>query len=86
MKHVLLAAAVTLATATLAMTGTALAGQCTNSMAAIDAALAANPEISAEQTAEVLKLRGEGEAQHAAGKHDESVATLAQAKEILGLM
>jgi hypothetical protein len=85
MKHVLLATAMTLATVNLAMTGTALAGQCPNSMAAIDEALAANPQISAEQTAQVMKLRGEGEAMHAGGQHAEAVATLAKAKAILGL-
>ncbi|HEY5598700.1 MAG TPA: hypothetical protein VIK47_07850 [Kiloniellales bacterium] len=80
MKRLLLAAAVAIA-----MTGTALANQCPKLMAEIDAALAANPQISAEQQAEVLKLRGEGEAQHAAGKHDDAVATLDKAKAILGL-
>jgi len=84
MKRVLIAAVVTLAM-TGAMTGIAQASQCTKDMAEIDAALAANPQISAEQKAEVLKLRAEGEAQHAGGKHDDSVAILAQAKAILGL-
>ena len=80
MKRLLIAAVVTLA-----MTGVAQAKQCTKDMAEIDAALAANPQISAEQKAEVMKLRAEGEAQHAGGKHDNSVAILAQAKAILGL-
>ena len=80
MKRVLLAAVVTLA-----MTGTALASQCPNNMAEIDAALATNPQISAEQKAEVLMLRAEGEAQHSGGQHAESMATLAKAKAILGL-
>ena len=80
MKRLLLAAAVAMA-----MTGTALANQCPKLMAEIDAAMAAGPNLSPEQQAEVMKLRGEGEAQHAAGKHDDSVATLAKAKEILGL-
>jgi len=80
MKRVLIAAVVTLL-----MTGVAQASQCTKDMAEIDAALAANPQISAAQKAEVMKLRAEGEAQHAGGKHDDSVAILAQAKAILGL-
>jgi hypothetical protein len=80
MKRVLLAGAVAIA-----LTGTALAGQCPKLMGEIDAALAAGPSITAEQQAEVMKLRGEGEAQHAAGQHAESEATLAKAKEILGL-
>jgi len=85
MKHLTLTTATALVITTLAMTGPALAGQCPNSMAAIDEALAANPQISAEQPAEVLKLRGEGEAQHASGKHTEALASLAMAKDILGL-
>ena len=80
MKRILLATVMTLA-----MTGTALAGQCPNLMTEIDAALAANPQISPEQKAEVLKLRAKGEAQHSGSQHDDSVATLNKAKEILGL-
>ncbi|WP_149140400.1 hypothetical protein [Gemmobacter caeruleus] len=63
----------------------ALAFQCPMDMAAIDAALAANPTLSAEQLAEVTALRAEGESLHAAGDHDGSVAALAKAKAILGL-
>lgn len=80
MKRALLAAAVTLA-----MTGTALASQCPTDITKIDEALANNPQISAAQKAEVMKLRGEGEAQHAAGQHAEAIAALAEAKDILGL-
>lgn len=80
MKRILLATVVTLA-----MTGTAMAGQCPNLMSEIDAALAASPQISAEQKSEVLKLRAQGEAQHAGGQHGDSVAALNKAKEILGL-
>jgi hypothetical protein len=54
-------------------------------MQQIDAALAANPKLSAEQLAEVKKLRAEGEAQHNAGDHAKSVDTLAKAKAILGI-
>ena len=46
---------------------------------------AANPKLSAEQLAEVKKLRAEGEAFHKAGKHQESVATLGKAKTLLGI-
>lgn len=59
--------------------------QCPMDMAAIDEALAANPQISAEQMAEVKALRAEGESLHASGDHDGSVAALAKAKAILGL-
>ena len=80
MKRILTAAIVTLV-----MTGTALANQCPKDMAEIDAAMAANPQITAEQKAEVVKLRAEGEALHKAGDHAASIETLAKAKEILGL-
>jgi hypothetical protein len=73
------------AVVTVGLTGTALAFHCPKDMAEIDAALAANPSLSAEQLAEVTKLRAQGEAEHVAGKHDDSVATLAKAKAILGL-
>jgi len=80
MKRILTAAIVTLV-----MTGTALANQCPKDMAEIDAAMAANSQITAEQKAEVVKLRAEGEALHKAGDHAASIETLAKAKEILGL-
>lgn len=63
----------------------AFAFQCPADIAAIDAALASNMELSDEQKAEVTALRDEGEALHNAGDHQASVDTLAQAKEILGI-
>jgi hypothetical protein len=69
----------------LLMAGAAFAFHCPKDMAAIDAALSQNPKISAEQMAEVKKLRAEGEVLHKAGKHQESVDTLAKAMEILGI-
>ncbi|MDH3472269.1 MAG: hypothetical protein OEM59_01145 [Rhodospirillales bacterium] len=69
----------------LALAAPALAGQCPADMKKIDAALAASPDLTAEQLAEVSKLRTEGEAQHKGGQHKESVETLAKAKEILGI-
>jgi hypothetical protein len=51
----------------------------------IDAALEVNSTLSDEQVAEVTALRDQGEAEHNAGKHAESVATLQKAKDILGL-
>lgn len=68
------------------ISGTAFAFHCPKDMAEIDAALAQNPQITTEQMAEVKKLRAEGEAYHKAGKHQESIDTLAKAKEILGIM
>jgi hypothetical protein len=78
-KKFLIATALALATAS------ALAGHCPMDMKQIDQALSANPQLSAEQLAEVKKLRAEGEAQHKAGKHEESVKTLGKAKSILGI-
>ncbi len=66
--------------------GAASAGQCPKIMSAIDAALAQNPQISAEQMTQVKQLREQGEAQHKAGQHAESVDSLNKAKAILGIM
>lgn len=63
----------------------ALAFQCPTDMAAIDAALAENPDLSEEEMAQVEELRAKGEELHNAGNHEESIETLAQAKEILGI-
>lgn len=65
--------------------GSALAFHCPADMKKIDDALAAGPALSAEQLAEVKQLRAEGEALHKAGKHQESVDTLAKAMAILGI-
>jgi hypothetical protein len=54
-------------------------------MKKIDDALAAKPALSADKLAEVKKLRAEGEVLHKAGKHQESVDTLAKAMAMLGL-
>jgi len=62
----------------------AFAFHCPKDMKAIDAALP-NAKLSAAQMAEVKKLRAEGEALHKAGKHQESVDTLAKAMKILGI-
>ncbi len=69
----------------LALAGPALAGSCPKLMAAVDAALAQSPSLTAEQMTEVTELRAQGEAQHGAGQHADSVESLNKAKEILGL-
>jgi hypothetical protein len=61
----------------------ALAFHCPADMAKIDAALAKNPKLSADEAAQVKKLRAEGEALHKAGKHQESVDALAKAMKLL---
>lgn len=63
----------------------ALATHCPADMKAIDEALAKKPTLAAADLAEVTKLRAEGEALHKAGKHQESVDTLAKARKILGI-
>jgi hypothetical protein len=81
MKLRTLFAALTLAAAS----ATAFAMHCPLDMKAIDEALAKKPSLSAEQLANVKKYRAEGEALHNAGKHQESVDTLAKARKILGI-
>ena len=63
----------------------AFAAQCPLDMRKIDAALAEHPSLSASDMARVKQLRAEGEAQHNSGKHGESVQTLGEAKQILGI-
>ena len=57
---------------------------CPKDMKAIDEALP-KAKLSAEQTAEVKKLRTDGETAHKAGKHQESVDLLAKAMKIVGI-
>lgn len=80
MKKLIVAAALTLL-----MSGPAFANQCPVLMKAIDEALAKNPQLTAEQLAEVKEYRAEGETLHSEGKHAESVAALKEAEEILGI-
>lgn len=79
MKHLTLAAAITLLASPL------LAGQCPADIAAIDAALAAGTDLSEADLATVQELRDEGQSLHDAGDHDASVETLAEAKAMLGI-
>ncbi|MGW8182390.1 MAG: hypothetical protein ACWGMT_00355 [Burkholderiales bacterium] len=62
----------------------ALAFHCPKDMKQIDAALP-NAKLSSAQMAEVKQLRADGERLHKAGKHQESVDTLAKAKKMLGI-
>lgn len=63
----------------------ALAGSCPKIMKKVDAALATSPSLTSEQMTEITKLRAEGEAQHKAGSHSDSVASLNKAMAILGM-
>ena len=74
---------IALFTATLFAAGSALAFHCPQDIKKIDDAMAKNPKLTAEQVAEVKKYRDEGEALHKAGKHQESVDTLAKALKIV---
>jgi hypothetical protein len=67
------------------LASSAFAFHCPVDMKAIDDALAKKPNLTAEQLAQVKKYRADGEALHKAGKHQESVDTLAKAKKILGI-
>jgi Tfp pilus assembly protein PilE len=69
----------------MALAAPAFASSCPKHMAAIDAALAKNPQLSDAQMSEVKKYRAEGEALHKSGQHAESEATLAKAEKILGI-
>ncbi len=63
---------------------TAFAFHCPADMKAIDAALP-KAKLTDAQMAEVKKYRADGEALHKAGKHQESVDTLAKARKLLNI-
>jgi len=70
---------------TLFVSASAFAFHCPMDMKKIDEALGKNPQLSEAQMSEVKKLRADGEELHKAGKHQESVDTLAKAMKILGI-
>ena len=78
-RNILIAASLALASSA------ALAFHCPADMKKIDEATAKNPKLSAAQMTEVKKYRAEGETLHKAGKHQESVDTLAKAMKILDI-
>ncbi|HQZ44657.1 MAG TPA: hypothetical protein PK042_01005 [Usitatibacteraceae bacterium] len=65
--------------------GSALAFHCPADMKKIDEALAKSPKLSEAQMKDVKKFRADGEALHKAGKHQDSVDTLAKAMKILDI-
>ena len=75
----------TLFSALMLATTAAFAFHCPLDMKKIDEALAKNPQLSEVQMTEVKKLRADGETLHKAGKHQESIDTLAKAMKILGI-
>jgi len=62
----------------------AFAHNCPNEMKAIDAKMAST-KLSEADLAKVKSLREDGEKFHKAGKHDESMKALGEAKKILGI-
>ena len=63
--------------------GGAWAFHCPQDMKKIDEALAKKPTLTADEMAQVTKFRADGEVAHKAGKHQDSVDTLAKAMKIL---
>ena len=66
------------------VTSMAFAHNCPNEMKAIDAKMA-NAKLSDSDLVKVKALREEGEKFHKAGKHDESMKALGEAKKMLGI-
>lgn len=79
MKHIVLALGM------LICAPLAWANSCPKEMAAIDAKLATQPMMDAAAMTKVKQLRADGETAHKAGKHDESMKLLGEAKKILGI-
>lgn len=80
MTRFALAAAIVLFAAT-----PALAEECAAEITKVDAALAAGPKLAADKLMEAEKLRDQGEDLCDAGKKNESLTALKQAKAILGI-
>ena len=78
MKKVLFAAASMFAASV------ALAHGCPGEMKKIDAALP-TAKLSQADASKVKELRAKGEELHKSGKHSESMATLSEAKKMLGM-
>lgn len=78
MKHTLLALAV------MASSSLAFAHGCPGEMKQIDAKLLGAMLNAADMT-KVKELRARGEAEHKAGQHSASMASLAEAKQLLGM-
>ena len=75
----------TMFSALMLASASAFAMHCPADMKKIDEALAKHPQLSASDMSAVTKARADGEALHKAGKHQESVDTLAKAMKILNI-
>jgi hypothetical protein len=69
----------------IAVAAPALANQCPSDIKKIDAAIA-KANLGQEQMSEVKQLRDEGQRLHEQGDHQQSMDTLARAKQMLGVM
>ena len=74
----------TIGASLLLFSGSALAFHCPKDMQRIDAALQTHTAPGAAERDQVRRLRAEGEALHAAGRHRESTDTLARARRMPG--
>ena len=74
-----------IATTLAVASGLVLANSCPAEMKAIDAKLATSPKLTDADAAKVKALRADGEAAHKAGKHDDSMKALGEAKKLLGI-
>ena len=68
----------------MASSSLAFAHGCPGEMKKIDATLP-SASLNASDTTKVAELRARGEAEHKAGKHTESMASLGEAKKLLGM-
>ena len=66
------------------MSSMAFAHNCPNEMKAIDAKMT-SAKLSDADLAKVKALREDGEKFHKAGKHDDSMKALGEAKKMLGI-
>ena len=67
------------------LASSAFANNCPNEMKAIDAKLADKPTLADADLSKVQSLRADGEKSHKAGKHDDSMKALGEAKKLLGI-
>jgi hypothetical protein len=75
---------VLMTTLLLFLSSVALAHNCPNEMKAIDAELR-KTELTGANLEKVKDLRSQGEKAHTAGKHDDSMKALGEAKKMLGI-
>ncbi|WP_114285528.1 hypothetical protein [Candidatus Halocynthiibacter alkanivorans] len=63
----------------------AFAGHCPRDVKRIDEAIPMTTELTAEQLAEIMTLRDEGEMLHGSGSHGDSLSVLHAALLLLGI-